>query len=89
MTSDMWQPIETAPKNGTYILAVVDSKGTTSERLGVIRWYTAAYFRKVNNVMRRSHRDWDVYEDGWWGGDGSDGPYDPSYWVSVPDLPTP
>ena len=88
MTSDVWQPIETAPKDGTYILAVCESQGTTSERLAVIRWYTAKYFRRVNKA-KRSDWDWDNYEDGWWGEDGLFGPYHPSHWMPVPSLPTP
>jgi hypothetical protein len=77
-----------APKDGTYILAWSDVDGAVSEQLAVVRFYTADEFREMNGCLDDTHHDWDYYEDGWWGGDGSKGPYeDLAYWVPLPPLP--
>ena len=69
-----WQPIETAPKDGRFILLAGDSGYyTTPLRVEVCRWYPE--YRPLNPWQNHAN---DAFSDG-------GGP--PLYWMPLPEPP--
>lgn len=70
--AEQWQPIETAPKDGTFILLLGDSGYiSTPHRIEVGRWIT-------------NYRDWWVTIDG---SAFTDGGVEPTHWMPLPNIP--
>ncbi len=77
-----WQPIETAPKDGTDILIINDSKGTPETggtypfEIGVAQWSYGAYGDNIENYKWRSSycANLKTY-------------FTPSHWMSLPQPP--
>jgi hypothetical protein len=83
LTTMEWQPIETAPKDGTEILAYEKCDYLYSndeiepfERIKIVRW---------NEVMQ-----WDNPEDeyDWMTGSSFDEQINPTHWMPLPKPPT-
>ena len=83
-----WQPIETAPRDGTEIIAVFSSDyGGTQEKPTVYGPWTAAFRR---NKWMASWDDASVVErEGYWGTDYMETPLDPTHWMPLPEPPRP
>lgn len=78
-----WQPIETAPKDGTKVL-IVDESGNMDVAIYIEEW-------RERQEFVRSAKDGNVYrtvrEDlGWWDSDYCIGP---THWMPLPEPPTP
>jgi hypothetical protein len=80
-----WQPIETAPKDGTDIIVGYD--------FATVWIVHAAFWRQVDDNLRAL--DWTDEDTGWWSYiNGSvtqeqlDGPRAPTHWMPLPDPPT-
>jgi uncharacterized protein DUF551 len=76
-----WQPIETAPKDGTAILVYgPELLRETNGNCAVVRWDASGYATEQSSIK-------------WWVvSDGKFGPYDlrgpsPTHWMPLPDPP--
>ena len=90
----MWQPIETAPRDGTEILAVSEPGGT-----GVIlvRWIALQDFiatGEAEDFLAQGMSEKDIEEPDWFFADFAHGDrlspdcY-PTHWMPLPEPPTP
>jgi len=77
-----WQPIDTAPKDGSWVLGL-DAESKTS---GIVRWSSKDDYIKRSkeqgtaNWKYVAHEGWQSYE--------YDSAYDsPSHWLSIPNPP--
>jgi hypothetical protein len=73
--ADRWQPIETAPRDGTSILVAG----------GTITWHGPGTTVTLEEV---SHVNWDGA--GWWVGNDEDGEHiscEPTHWMPLPQKP--
>lgn len=69
-----WQPIATAPRDGTFIIIAGPSGySTTQLRCEVARWYP----------QFRPHNPWQNHGNNAF----SDGESEPTYWMPLPELP--
>jgi hypothetical protein len=77
-----WEPIETAPKDGTKILLVQD------ETVGVGRWEdTSCEVRElVEDTGKRQVYEWVLKVSGYWEAE-NDGLYSPTHWMPLPTPP--
>jgi hypothetical protein len=73
-----WQPIETAPKDGTEILTV----GTDSKNVIATKWLSPGPFHRGQNGSYYAPDGW--YWAGW---DAAVGPVNPTHWMHLPDPP--
>lgn len=86
-----WQPIETAPKDGTHILAILHR--AAGEDMDGIRWPA---FREVREIFYRPYRAMGM-QFFWHAGDPFDEPSGmacehmgedvPTHWMPLPPLP--
>lgn len=83
MNNNEWQPIETAPKDGTWLLGL----DAESKESGIIRWSSKEDYIKRSkeegtaNWKYNAHEGWQCYE--------YDSAYDsPTHWLALPKLPT-
>lgn len=78
-----WQPIESAPKDGTRILAY-DPEGLDSPVYAVVRWYTyeGEVFEEAGDGLYRKV----IYETSWWDG-ASYTPFHATHWMPLPSPP--
>lgn len=79
-----WRPIETAPDDGTSILALVRG----AER-PVVAWYEK-FPRELNYAPRLQWRFLDAEEfesDEAWEENWRESRYEPDFWLPIPDLP--
>ena len=72
-----WQPIETAPKNGTPILGYMPATEFDSEEIEVIRWECTSY--NTEPVWAYG------YEDNEYGFRSNFG--EPTHWMPLPEPP--
>ena len=78
-----WQPIETAPKDGTEILLVWDWVTDISKGRGIImsKWHCSTHmFSAIDHDCRRNPKPECKVGWGYWGGSFS-------YWMPLPELP--
>jgi len=76
-----WQPIETAPKDGTKVL-IVNSDGAIDVAGYVVQW-------DEHSELVRKARDGDVYrtvreDTGYW---DTETAYWPTHWMPLPEAP--
>ena len=76
-----WQPIETAPKDGTWVLVYGD--GTKDEREN----------GKIAVAQYTNWRNGVTHKEGWWQFAWYDGGYygqfnNPTHWAPLPEAPT-
>lgn len=76
----MWQPIETAPKDGTWVL--VYGEGTDDEEVS----------RKVAVAQYTNYLNGGTYDESWWQFAWYDGGYygrfyNPTHWMPLPEAP--
>jgi len=78
----IWQPIETAPKDGTEIIALYDCGGVYGVR---IMWYFTE--QDYENISPPGTIEENV---GWWSIRSSTASekVKPSYWMPMPEYPT-
>ena len=75
LIADLWQPIETAPKDGTPV-----------DLWGVNHLHYAKTGRRATNVTWGRVRDWMGNErDDWQHGHGED--FEPTHWMPLPSPP--
>lgn len=75
-----WQPIETAPKDGTHILVWTDASDTAY----VVCWADAALgIRKYLTAESGAERGWHLA----WDGELFDREHEPTHWMPLPDAP--
>ncbi len=74
----MWQPIETAPKDGTQVLLIL--KGRERAFLGY--FVDSEDFQYGKSVRRR--QNWAI--EGWMSGFNDPHP-DPTHWMALPEAP--
>ena len=72
-----WQPIETAPKDGTEVLLF-----DTAFKKVVIGWYGVDYNNSNNNEKEWLYGEGDDYSCGYYYT-----PCDPTHWMPLPDAP--
>lgn len=82
-----WQPIDTAPKDGTEILAWRDDSGTL-----LVRWTSLAEF--LTDSELEEYDEETTYRDDWFYADfvvGGRLEYDcvPTHWMPLPEPPQP
>lgn len=76
-----WQPIKTAPKDGTHILVWTDASDTAY----VVCWADAAKgIRKYLTAESGAERGWHLALDG----ELFDREHEPTHWMPLPDAPT-
>ncbi len=68
-----WQPIETAPKDGTRVLVVSEMRGTT---------YAGPMPRRLMIAAWIQTHAWKPH--GWWSDGGN---VYPTHWMPLPELP--
>lgn len=80
-----WQPIVTAPKDGTEVIVGVDIATV---------WVTrGAWYRSAEEVKRIESLGWDADDVGWWSYKHSitqeklEGIYEPTHWLPMPEPP--
>lgn len=83
-----WQPIETAPKDGTEILAYREDAG-----IFLVKWMAPVEFMTEREVEEAGLYDW-MEEEDWWGADfingfraSNDGGF--THWQPLPPPPEP
>lgn len=80
----MWRPIETAPRDGTHILAY-DPEGLHGPVLAVVYWYVhrGETFKEaeIEGLYRK-----EIYEHDWWEGAGYT-PFRATHWQPLPTPP--
>jgi hypothetical protein len=82
----IWQPIETAPKDGTEIIAVFSNDYGYQEKPTVYGPWTVSF---RNGMWMASWGDCRVIEsEGYWGTDYKRAPLDPTHWMPLPEPPT-
>ena len=75
---DQWQPIETAPKDGTYILCIVNNS-----RPSIVHW--GCYFDKgMFGCDPETFMSEEEFEDYW-----NNVSYEPTHWMPLPTPPEP
>lgn len=75
-----WQPIKTAPKDGTHILVWTDASDTAY----VVCWADAAAgIRKYLTAESGAERGWHLA----WDGELFDREHEPTHWMPLPDAP--
>lgn len=72
LSSPNWQPIETAPKDGTWIL-VCEPDGTDEPFIDVVRWFDPMHY-----VIQTAP---------YWGGRDGGKSCDPEFWHPLPPPP--
>jgi hypothetical protein len=80
-----WQPIETAPMDGTYVLALVNAPGVTP---AVAKWET--YPEGLGSTPRsqwRIREAEDFGTDDEWREDWIEARYEPTHWMPLPKPP--
>jgi hypothetical protein len=73
-TENKWQKIETAPKDGTHILLIIEDKGIDSDY-----YITEGYYYETG-----WQQAWILYRSGC---DCDSGTKDPTYWMPLPRPP--
>ena len=81
----MWQPIETAPKDGTEIMAVFSNDYGYQEKPTVYGPWTVA-FRK-GKWMASWDDSYVIEAEGYWGVEHKETPLDPTHWMPMPKTP--
>lgn len=82
-----WQPIETAPKNGTEILAWREDAGVL-----LVRWTAPMEFlteAECENLLGDSAEEYDWFYADFVSGGRLEGDLTPTHWMPLPDPPTP
>lgn len=86
MSEQKWQPIETAPKDGSEIIGYREDCGSL-----IIRWTCPSEFMTEKELENISERD--AFEDDWFYSDfvqggrmSNDG--NPTHWMPLPKPPT-
>lgn len=74
-----WQPIETAPKNGAYILLLVQDIYGAKDEGGARRKPVLSYWDNQQDVAPAFKRP------AYWGGVGTH--WRPTHWLQIPDAP--
>ena len=79
-----WQPIETAPKDGTKILAY-DPDGIHDPVYAVICWYVheTDFFEEMEGGLYKKSAN----KTAWWDG-ASYLPFNATHWMPLPEPPT-
>lgn len=70
-----WQPIDTAPKDGSLVLAV-----WAGEEFSIPRFVRWVYNPRTKTTFWNDFDEWDSYEN-------EDNP--PTYWFPLPEFPLP
>ncbi len=76
-----WQKIETAPRDGRYIIA-----GRFSKR-GALQWVQHSRFVSAEDVAAQDGGDFDDYVSGWTNGTDEDDAAFPTHWMPLPTPP--
>ena len=86
--SDGWQPIETAPRDGSEFLSAGGINGTAGKSYAT-RWLSPGPYTTENGKNTEGERRYQ-YPDGfyWAGYDGFVGPIDPTIWRPLPAPPS-
>lgn len=79
-----WQPIETAPRDGTFFLGF-DPRGLQGHGIGAIRWYARDYH--TYELIEGDTYKQITKSSGWW--DGDDECQHPTHWTPLPPRPQP
>lgn len=77
-----WQPIETAPRDGRYIIASRFRNGDELCWVQHSRWITVA---EIIEMQGGDEDDWDA---GWTEGNEEEEPIYPTHWMPLPPPPT-
>lgn len=80
-----WQPIETAPRDGTEIIGIFSNDYGDQPKPTVYGPWTIAF---RNGAWWASWDDASVIEaEGYWGCDFKGAPIDPTHWMPLPEPP--
>ena len=82
--SEQWQPIETAPKDGTHILAY-DPEGIHGPVYAVVHWYVHKGEKYTESETEGLYRR-EQYEVPWWDG-AAYTPFRATHWMPLPPAP--
>ena len=75
-----WQPIDTAPKDGTHILIIIPyTEEWRKPTVAIARWYNDSYNRKYRKP--RPYWQWDEMRV------GSQRELQPTRWMPLPEVP--
>lgn len=76
-----WQPIETAPKDGTRIILAQNGG------VEVGSWHAedSGYYETISSTASERKQRWVQTSDGYW--TGLDEIYDPTHWMPLPSPP--
>ena len=79
----MWQPINTAPKDGTRVLLV------QGDLIGVGRWHLeeSGHWATISEKGGKRTQEWEDTSSGWWE-DVPQDMYEPTHWMPLPAPPT-
>lgn len=81
-----WQSIETAPKDGTEILAVFSNDYGYQNKPTVYGPWTVSF------ICNRWVATWEgrrvIESEGYWGTEYKEPPLDPTHWMPLPEPPT-
>jgi hypothetical protein len=86
--AEQWQPIETAPRDGTAILAWREDCGVL-----LCRFCDANELRTISDKERDELDEVSLFQCDWWGGDAEGGGYRlegseiPTHWQPLPAAP--
>lgn len=81
---DEWQPIETAPRDGTRVLLFQDGKRT---EIGAWLDTSTEHEELVRRDGKRAVYEIVVDESGYW--DGAEEIFAPTHWMPIPAPPSP
>jgi len=81
-----WQPIETAPKDGTEILTIQMLEGDYFKRQAIMYWYLPPAKYRWNLTDDDTMKRFPISPIGYWRGEIY---LNPTHWMPLPNAPEP